>query len=109
MQFVMLSCMRDPFFFSTDALIMTLLLKEEGLRRRSGFGEVDGVESIEYLEALRHDISGLFLWAVPKLLHLLVLEQTDVEAVPLLSRTAFFRLRPQTRMKPSLNFEDIRL
>jgi hypothetical protein len=109
MQFVISSCKHDPFFFSTDALIMTLLLKEEGLRRRSGFGEVDGVESMEYLEALLHDMSGLFLWAVPELLQPLVLEQTDVEAVPLLTRTAFFRLSPQTRMKPSLNFEDIRL
>lgn len=109
MQFVTSSCMHDPFFFSTDALIMTLLLKEEGLRRLSGFGDVDAVESIEYLEALRHDMSGLFLWAVPKLLHLLVLEQTEVEAVPPLIRTAFFRLSPQTRIKPSRNFEDIRL
>lgn len=88
---------------------MTLLLKEECLRRRSGFGEVDGVESMEYLEALLHDMSGLFLWVVPELLHTLVLEQTEVEAVPLLTRTEFFRLSPQTRMKPSLNFEDIRL
>ena len=88
---------------------MTLLLKDEGLRHLSDFGEVDGVESMEYLEVLLHDMSGLFLWDVPKLLHLLVLEQTDVEAVPLLARTEFFRLSPQTRMKPSLNFEDIRL
>ena len=88
---------------------MTPLLNEEVLRRRSGFGEVDGVESMEYLDALRHDRSGLFLLVIPKLLHLLVLEYTDVVVVPLLTRTAFFLLSPQMRMKPPRNFEDMRL
>lgn len=108
-QFTTSSRMQDPFLFSIDVLIMTLLRNEEDLKRRSDLGELDWVESTEYLDVLRHEKSGLLLWVIPKLLHLLVLEYTDVEVVPLLRRTASLRLSPQTRMKPLRNFEDIRL
>jgi hypothetical protein len=101
--------MQDPFLFSIDVLIMTPLLNDGVLRRRSDLGELVWVVSAEYLDALRHEKSELLLWVIAKLLHLLVLEYTVVDVVPLLRSTASLRLSPQTRMKPLRNFEDMRL
>jgi hypothetical protein len=105
----MSSCIQDPFLFSTDVLMMALLLNDDDRGRLSNLGELDGVESTEYLDALRHEELRLLLWAIPELLHLLVLEDTDVRVVPLLRRTASLRRSPQKRMNPSRNLEDMRL